>query len=338
MLTRDPLPVIDHDPSQSSAASWLAARWQDLRESFRGSLRDPLHVQLPRHDRRMNMALVALLSIMLYVGAIALLAHYVLDHAAGGLDQSLQARVTFEVLPDTVHPQDRKSMDDRAGRLLLELRRTAGVASAEIMDEGRMAMLLEPWLGTRARLDDLPLPVLIDVKLDPARPAPRSVLEKAGSGIPGIGLDDHQRFQSELYGLVASLRQVGLSVLGLAFLSVLLTSFFAAQATFHINREVIELLHLIGAEDSAIAQHVGLSVLRLALVAAGVALGLALLTLIGLWAGSSGLNLSFFPNFSISLGGWMGLVAGWLVMGLAALVCCLLSVRFTVLRALKKLF
>ncbi len=338
MLTRDPLPLSADDLPQGKARRWIRERVADLQGSFTGSLRDPLHVQLPRNDVRMNVALAALLAVMLYIGALALLAHHVLSHAASGLDPVLQSRVTYEILPDTVKPQNRKLMDDRAAKLLGDLRKTAGIAKAEIMDQGKMAILLEPWLGTRAKLDDLPLPVLIDVQLSGTNPPTHEQLAAIINDLPGVSLDDHARFQGELMRFVSALRAVDVTVLLLTFVSLLLTSYFAAQATFHMNREVIELLHLIGANDQAIAQHMGITVVRLALYAAAAALVLAFLTLVGVWLNSHNLNLTFFPALTISFFDWLGLIVMWLFLMLGAALFCLMAVRFTVLRALRRLF
>lgn len=339
MLIRERLPLSTDDlpqsPSGIDRAQELAT---DMLANMTGFWKDPLHVQLPRSDARMNTALSILLAIMLYVGLLAVLGWHVVNHAATGLDQSLAARVTYEILPDSDHPQDKKALAARATQLMDDLRKLPGVIKVSLMDQDKMQDLLSPWLGTQTKISDLPLPALIDVTLDNAKPPSRSALQDIIAKAPGVSLDDHARFQNELLRLIGSLRNLGLTILALAFTAIVLTSYFAAQATFHMNREVIELLHLIGAEDRAIAQHMGLAVLRQALMAACLALALALLTLMALALGGDALNLTFLPNFHISFVGWVLLTFLWAGMLAISLFCCLLAVRLTVLRALRKLF
>lgn len=339
MLIRERLPLSHDDVPHSP--SWVARAQEyanDMLANINGFWRDPLHVQLPRSDARMNRALSILLAIMLYVGLLAVLAWHVVDHAAAGLDQSLAARVTYEILPDSDHPQDRKALEARAAQLIADLRKTPGVVKAGALDQDKMQDLLAPWLGEDAKINELPLPILVDVTLDSANPPLRSTLNDLIAKSPDISLDDHARFQNELLRLIGTLRTMGVAILGLAFLAILLTSYFAAQATFHMNREVIELLHLIGAEDRAIAQHMGLTVLRQALIATCIALVLAFLTLMALWLGTGLLTITFLPNFHISFAGWMLLTLYWVIMLGLSLFLCLLAVRLTVLRALRKLF
>src|ERR1043166_8357256 len=87
----------------------------DLLRSLAGIFVNPLHVGLPQHDRRMELALAGLLAVMLYISAIALLAAFILGRAAGGLDRDLNVSMTVEIEASTV---DNKlsPTDDRAKR------------------------------------------------------------------------------------------------------------------------------------------------------------------------------------------------------------------------------
>lgn len=338
MLKRELLPFpADPVPPSEGWRRWFMERVHDLQASCEGGLTDPLHIQLPRDDARLNFALAILLAVMLYVSALAVMAQHVLGHAAAGLGQALEARITYEILPDTTKGDDRKSMEARATALQQALGKTPGVSRMQVLGKDTMAGLLQPWLGSQAVIEQLPLPLLIDVQLDRQNPATKESLEAAMASIPGVQLDDHARFQEDLVRMVDTLRTTANLVLMLTLGALMLTSYFASEATFHMNRDVIELLHLIGADDRAVAQHMGLAVMRMAVIAAVVALIMALLTLFGLWLAGTGLELAIFPNFNMETGDWALLIAAWVGLFLAALALCLLSSRFTVLRALRRL-
>ncbi|MBY0427631.1 MAG: hypothetical protein K2Q32_00250, partial [Alphaproteobacteria bacterium] len=182
-----------------------------------------------------------------------------------------------------------------------------------------------------------PIPLLLDVQLDPHARVDKNALNKIIADVPGTILDDHGQFMGQLVAFGQSMRNISLSVILISILALVLSSYFAAQATFYMNRDMIEILHLIGAEDNAIAQHTGMSILRLMLVSCSVALVFLFVTLILMLKSASGLDVSLFPNFDIGFFEWIALILEWGILFCAALLFCLLAARFTVLRALRRL-
>ncbi|MBI3418709.1 MAG: hypothetical protein HY053_01050 [Proteobacteria bacterium] len=198
-------------------------------------------------------------------------------------------------------------------------------------------MLLSPWLGSATPPADLPLPALVDVELTGKSPASKEALARAAAGVPGVMMDDHAAFESALFRTARGFQFTALSVLVLGFAALILTAAFAAEAHFRINQDTIEILHLIGARDDAIARHMGLAVLRLSLGAAGAALMAALLTVGALQLCMQGLDLSFFPNFAMGFWGFFGIAFEWILAGMLAAALCFLAAHRTVLRALQRM-
>jgi cell division transport system permease protein len=334
MLTRQPLKFHAVPPRKRLSIKESAA---DVAEAFRGAWRDPLAINLPPGDRPMALAHTALLAVMLYVAALALFGHFVLTRMAEGMDGSLATSLTVEILPATAAQKNWASADDRAREATGRLRAIPGVTSVTPVPAARMVELLKPWIGDKAALADLPMPQLLDVQLQRGAIVDHSALEKALEPVPGTAIDDHGRFLQDLKGFSASLRHLAFYITLLAFGALLLSAFFAAAASFQINRDMIELLHLMGAQDNAIAQHSGMATLRLAAIASAAALGLALLTLIALSASSSGIDLSLLPSLDFGFSDWLLLALQWLLLFLFAPACCLLAARFTVLASLRRL-
>lgn len=343
MLTREPVTsvveVSEHKP-QSPWAIWFLG-WQhrmaDMRQSLRGILRKPVAVQLPHNDRTMSVALSILLATLLYVSALALLVHFILGHAADGMDTSIRSSMTVEILNATSEQNEWKSAPERLKQVQTALRNLPGVARAEPVPLGHMRDLLKPWLGEKISLDGLSLPLLLDVQLDPRATIDKNALNKAISEVPGAILDDHGAFMGHLALFGQSLRDLSLGITLLGIGALILCVYFAAQATFYMNRDMIEILHLIGAEDNAIAQHTGMGILRLMLVSCSLALMFLLITLIVMIKYASGLDVSMLPNFNIGFFDWIALILEWGILFCAALLFCLLAARFTVLQALRRL-
>lgn len=343
MLRREPVTsvveVTDNNP-QTPWAHWFLG-WQhklaDIRQSLQGIMRKPMAVQLPNNDRKMSVALAILLATLLYVSALALLGNFILGHAADGMDTGIRTSMTVEVLAATSEQKDWKSAEERLKILQANLRKLPGVTKAEPVPLAHMRDLLKPWLGEKITLDGLPLPLLLDVQLDPKATIDKNALNRIVNEVPGSTLDDHGRFLGQLIAFGQSMRNISLTIIIVSIGALILSAYFSAQATFYMNRDMIEILHLIGAEDNAIAQHTGMSILRLMLVSCSVALAFLFVTLILVVKSAAGLDFSLFPNFDIGFFDWVALILEWGILFCASILFCLLAARFTVLQALRRL-
>ncbi|NDE91412.1 MAG: hypothetical protein EB059_09830, partial [Alphaproteobacteria bacterium] len=137
MLTREPvnsLVEITETQARPLWATWLTS-WQsklhDAKQSIHGLLRKPMAVQLPTNDRKMSIALAAMLATLLYVCALALLVHFVLGHAADGMDTGIRSSMTVEILSATSEQKDWKSAEERLKLVQERLRKLPGVIKAE---------------------------------------------------------------------------------------------------------------------------------------------------------------------------------------------------------------
>ncbi|HYC13977.1 MAG TPA: cell division protein, partial [Stellaceae bacterium] len=131
-----------------------------------------------------------IVALMVYLSSLALAGTLVVREVLERWDQGLRGTVTVE-LPAA--PAGGK--DDGAVELALKLLRAApGVISAEPLDAKRTAQLLAPWLGADVDLSELPVPRLIDLRVDPARVDLPALAQRIKAAIPGADLDDHRRW------------------------------------------------------------------------------------------------------------------------------------------------
>ncbi|MBV1895244.1 MAG: cell division protein FtsX, partial [Rhodobacteraceae bacterium] len=149
-------------------------------------------------------------------------------------------------------PADQRAAQTEAA--LQILRQTPGVARARALTEEEQVALLSPWFGADLPLDDLPVPQLIEViQGDPGYDATGLRLRLSGE-VPGAVLDDHTRWRQPLVQAANSLRRLGLvSILLIAGATAAMIT-LAAHASLAANRQVIEVLRLVGARDQYIAQ------------------------------------------------------------------------------------
>jgi len=219
----------------------------------------------------------------------------------------------------------------RAERIAGELRKTDGVTEARRLPPAEVALLLQPWLGGLSAdvISDLPLPEIIDVRLsDPA--AARRIATVIGQET-GVAVDSMQ-------GWLAPLRQIaslsGIVAGALALLSVgviVLVTIFATRSSMTSHARTVELLRLMGAEESFIARRLQRHSLRQAFLGsvAGMLPGLAIVAF--------GVGAARLDGTGL-LAGLTPTLAGWIVMGVLPVLIALvamLTARYTVLKLLR---
>lgn len=270
-----------------------------------------------------------IVALMVYLAALAVAAGVVTGRAADRWAGGLEGTLTIEILPDAGAPRD---SDVQA--VLDLLRETAGVLSADELSPAAVAALLEPWLGEGALDADLPVPRLIDVRLERGTLLDIAALTtQIESLVPGARLDDHRLWRRQLAAFGRAVAAAAIVVVTLIALSAAATIVFATRAGLAIHHDVIELLHLIGSRDNYIARQFQNHAMRLALRGGvvGAVLGLATLMLVA-WAAAP-LRGSFLPELAIGAGAWIAVAA----MPLAAALVATVAARITVLRALRKM-
>lgn len=175
--------------------------------------------------------------------ALSLAATRLGDRWSDGLAQAVTLRISA--------PAGEAAAQQAAALRVLE--QTPGVTGAAPLDRGAQRALLAPWLGAEVPLDALPLPVLIDVSVGPEFDADGLRARLAGE-VPAAVLDDHGRWRAPLQAAAQRLRALGLLSLGLIAATMAAMVTLAAQASLAANRQVIETLRLVGAEDIYIAR------------------------------------------------------------------------------------
>lgn len=188
-------------------------------------------------------AIMVLLASLMLAGALMLGGN--LQHWRSGLD----LKVTVQVLP-----LDERALPlpERVDATLARLREFPLTAQAQPLSPQDMARLLSPWLGQGDLPADLPVPVLIDVTLK--QQGDLSGLRESLKSIAGVSLDDHGAWLQDVrrlarLSIVAAYAMVALIAGAAALILILLV-----RAGLNMHRDVVELLHLVGATDGFIAR------------------------------------------------------------------------------------
>ncbi len=279
--------------------------------------------------------LTVAMAIMCFLACLAIGALILINRAVDAWTGGLQSEVTVQIrqLSDA-------RIEDEIAKAETLLKQTPGVVSTTVLDREAAAKLLEPWLGPIKELDELPIPRLIRVTINPAAPPSFDALNVALSKqVRGASLDTHQRWQTELTRMAGVLKYLSYAVLALIAISAIAIVIFATRTVLDANRDVVDVLHLVGARDGFIARQVQGRFLKTGLMAgcAGLLAGLMTFLLLGFSGsgpGSGGIaeasrSLLFAP-VGISWRSYATLLA----VPIVATLISVLTAKFTLMRML----
>lgn len=242
---------------------------------------------LPRRDGR-DGALGFVIAVLCACACLTVVVAMAADRAAQGWARDIRGSATVQV-----RPRAGETAGEAAARGAEALAGVPGVAEAAAQDRASAEALLRPWLGGGELPEDLPIPRLVTVELDRQHPADAAQLKAAlaSAGVDG-SVDDHARWLADVQR--AGLLTRSLAILAGAVMAAAAAAAiaFATRAGLASRRDVVEVLHLSGAEDRFVA---GLFQRRFAWLAAasgaaGAVAAALLVTLLRLTGGQAGLS------------------------------------------------
>jgi cell division transport system permease protein len=277
--------------------------------------------EIPLARDRAARLLPWIIALMIFLAVLATAGAFVLLQTVGNLTGGLAGTMTVH-LPASGMTE--KEADKRTKRAADIVRRMPGVTSVRILDKEQVTRLVAPWLGKDTR--GLPLPRLLDVSLERGATVDLAqVRRQLRTIVPGASVVDHQRFVRGLFDLSQWVFIVGLLVALVVLAACALTIVFATHTSLRIHHNVTEVLHLIGAQDSYIAQQFEQHAFWQGLIGGAVGTLAAALLLIG---------------FGLLAGGGMVPLWLWALIATFPFLSAFLArftARITVLRALARM-
>lgn len=284
-------------------------------------------------DSASGATLHTIVAVMSFLACLTLGAVLTLSRLASDWTEGLSGSVTVQLLPS---PQI--SPEDQMKEALRLVQQWPGIYAATPLGRAEAEKLLEPWLGEGNVIGDLPVPQLIEVTLTPGKSVELEGLAKAlADGVPGAHLDDHKRWNEELASFAASSEAVGWAVLLLIAVATLAIVIYATQAGLQAHREIVEVVHMIGARDVFIASEFQRHFLWLGVRGGLIGLTLAIATLLGssffVDSREAPVGAQYMPQFVTAPQHYIWLLLVPVVIGLIAMY----TARFTVLRVLGRM-
>ena len=281
---------------------------------------------LPATDAR-EAALFFVIGALCFLAALAALTTRGTYKAAEAWGAQIEGDITV-VMRDTDR-RTAQSVTDRVSGF-------ANVFEARLLSQEEVEILLEPSLGPGGLPEGLPIPMLMVVQADMAvgDPSPDIARVLSEMGIDG-DVAGNAGYADNVRGALGVLRLVALSIVALLSATAIAVIAFATHAALLARRDIVDVLHLSGAEDRYIAalfeRRFWILALQAGLGGAVAALMVtALIVFTG--SGSQGVEAQLLPRLSLDFWDIVILLVTPIAAGLAARM----AARLTVLNSLKE--
>ena len=203
---------------------------------------------LPEKEAR-DGALIFVVAVLCFLACLTAMGVIAADRAARGWTGQLTGEATV-----IVRPRGGETPDAAAARAAEALSGVGGVTEARALEPAKAYDLIRPWLGDVTDLEDLPVPRLVAVTLDGRHPADARRLRAAlAAQSIDATVDDHGVWIKDIRRAGGLIRWLGGGVFALIAAAAGAVVAFATRAGLAARRDVVEVLHLAGAEDGFIA-------------------------------------------------------------------------------------
>ncbi|WP_108460775.1 cell division protein FtsX [Devosia naphthalenivorans] len=279
--------------------------------------------------------LLLMITIMSFLSAVTLGGVVLVQKSAIAWSADVGREVTIQL-----RPVEGEVMESNLRTAVTLAETTPGVASARALTIEESQALLEPWLGAGLDLNSIEIPRLVVVQLADPVDADVESLQRNLAAIKGASLDTHAAWRQQLNTMAGTIVLSGLLVLVLIGAATVLAIIFATRGAMATNREIVDVLHYIGASNKFIAGEFQGRFLSIGLQGGllGAVAALLFFVMIGTAAGNmlsseAGAQVGIlFGRFALGIDGLIGIVA--VIPVIAALTA--ITSRMTVRRFLSE--
>jgi cell division transport system permease protein len=243
---------------------------------------DPAPVTLIPHDTVSGRALTAVIAILTFLACLCAGGVVWLAASSSAWRDDVSREITIQV-----RPHAGADLDAEVSRVVMIASGSPAVAAVRALTPEETQKALQPWLGAGIDLAQLPIPRLVVATLATRDPAPLAALrEEVGKAAPDAVFDDNSVWLGHLSAVGRLLTVLATLLLALVVAAVAIAIGFATRAAMAGAREIVEVLHFVGASDSFITRHFQRYFFRVSAVgtAAGGAAAVLLFALAGLLA------------------------------------------------------
>ena len=211
-----------------------------------------LDFTLPDHERklipegRVSGPMPWVIAIMLFLTLLVAAAGLTLAEASRQGGDDLAQQVTIQIIE-----ADPIARAGQRAAVAKKLRSVPGILTVNAVPDAEVRNLLEPWLGTGVIDADIPVPALVDVRLNGVPTAAtlkrlETLLRPLAST---IRIDSHSGWMAPFFDLMSALVWLAVGILLLLLVATSAVVILAVRSSLNTHRETIQIMHMMGSTD-----------------------------------------------------------------------------------------
>ncbi len=296
----------------------------------------PRKQELQLKSENTGIFLQVIISIAVFIFAITLSGVLAVNSMIGNWNRSILGSLTVQVIPSQ-NPNQEKAFSETLAhqeKVVDFLRSVNGVLKVTPLTNEQLGELLTPWLGDDISINELPVPRIIDVKIDSDAKINFSQLSKDLNNVsPLASLDNHKLWLNKLIAFADGLKMIATTILLLVSLITSGAIFYTTKMSLGLQRGVIEILHIIGAKDTYIAQQYARHMGTLGFIGGlgGIVFAIPAIFFIGNLA--SAIEGGIISETSLSISDWITILS----LPIFSMIIAITTAYYTVKQTLKKM-
>ena len=291
--------------------------------------------ELPLQDDSSNLFLQIMISIAVFLFGVTLAGVLSINSMLATWNNSILGSLTVQVLPvNDVNEEKAKAQTLAQQEKAVELlTKKSEVERVTPLNDEQLQKLIQPWLGDGIDVKDLPMPRLIDVKLKKGAEVDFiKWADELAQTAPLASLDNHKLWLNKLIKFADGLKLLALTVLVLVVLITSGAIFYCTQTSLGLHKYIIEILHLMGAKDTYVAQQYAKRTAWLGLVGGIYGLVLAIPTIFIIAGLAQQIEGGIISEARLSFGDWSVIFS----LPFFSMVIAMVTAYYTVKKTLEK--
>lgn len=215
---------------------------------------------------------------------------------------------TVQVMP-VVEDESASTTDEELQKVVDFLKKMPEIKEVSPLDDEMHEKLIRPWLGDGIDIKSLAMPRLIDVSLYAgSKPDYDELSAKLAEVSEYASLDSHKIWLLKLMKFAASLKTLAIIVLLLVITICGVSIFYATKTNLGLHKDIIEILHLMGAKDTYIAQQYAHKTAVLSLLSGALGIFAAILVINVISELSEDLEGGIIKEAGLTLFSWFEII------------------------------
>ena len=296
----------------------------------------PRKQELQLKSEHTSLFLQIIISIAIFIFAITLSGVLAIDSMIYSWNKSILGSLTVQIIPslNLDKTQVKDELDLMENKAVDFLKSVNGIIKVTPLTEDQLGMLLNPWLGDDVLISELPVPRIIDVKIDPKSDIDFDQLAKDLSNVsPLASIDNHKIWLNRLIAFADGIKMIASTILILIALITSGAIFYTTKMSLNLQNNVIEILHIIGAKDTYIAQQYAKHMGKIGLSGGLIGIIFVLPTIFFISNLAKAIEGGIISETTLSIADWL------IILSLPALSTgiAILTAYYTVKQTLKKM-